>query len=100
MPLVQDILVLFQTSPGLDSAAIGWSRYEASKGTRIIDLVDELEPPYENAMAAMRDGWQVVQMSVLKPRSPDDAYEDGPLPCQTVLAKYREIENKQGKVKT
>ena len=101
MPTVQDILVLFQTSPGLDSAAIGWSRYEASKGTGITDLVDEEEPPYKNAMEAMRDGWQVIQMSELKPRSPDDAYEDGPLPCQTVLAKYRELEtDDQDEVKT
>jgi hypothetical protein len=100
MPLVQDILILFQTSPGLDSAAIGWSRYESSKGTRISDLVDELEPPYENAMEAMRDGWQVIQMSELKPRSPDDAYEDGPLPYQTVLAQYREIENEKGEEQT
>ena len=95
MPLVQDILVLFQTSPGLDSATIGWSRYEASKGTGISDLVDEAEPPYSNAMEAMRDGWQVIQMSELTPRSPDDAYEDGPLPYQTVLAKYRELEKEK-----
>jgi hypothetical protein len=99
MPLVQDILVLFQTSPELDSEAIGWSRYEASKGTGIKDLVDELEPPYQNAIEAMRDGWQVIQMSELKPRSPDDAYEDGPLPYQTVLAKYRELEMEESEVK-
>ena len=95
MPLVQDILVLFQTSPGLDSEAIGWSRYEASKGIRISDLVDETDPPYRNAMEAMRDGWQVIQMSELKPRSADDAYEDGPLPYQTVLAKHRELQNEE-----
>ena len=100
MPIVQDILVLFQTSPGLDSETIGWSRYEASKGTGISDLVDEVDPPYRNAMEAMRDGWQVIQMSELTPRTPDDAYEDGPLPCQTVLAKYRELENDTSEVKT
>ena len=41
----------------------------------------------------MRDGWQVIQMSELKQRSPGDAYEDGPLPYQTVLAKQRQIED-------
>ncbi len=92
--------MLFQTSPGLDSATIGWSRYEASKGTGISDLVDEAEPPYSNAMEAMRDGWQVIQMSELTPRSPDDAYEDGPLPYQTVLAKYRELEKEKRKGKS
>ena len=36
----------------------------------------------------MRDGWQVIQMSALRPRLADDAYEDGPLPYQTVLSRF------------
>ena len=92
MPTVQDILVLFQSTPGLDAAVIAWSRYEASKGSSIPDLGDEEEPPYASAMEAMRDGWQVIQMSELKQRSPGDAYEDGPLSYQTVLSKLNEIE--------
>ena len=93
MTSVQDILVLFQSTPGLDSNVIAWSRYEASRGTRIQDLPDEAEPPYGNAMEAMRDGWQVIQMSELNPRSADDAYEDGPLPYQTVLAKSNPLQD-------
>ena len=60
MPDVQDVLVLFQTTPGLDAAVVAWSRYEASKGPGIKDLVEEEEPPYRNAIDAMRDGWQVI----------------------------------------
>ena len=45
MHTVQDILVLFQSTPGLDAEVIAWSRYEASKGTSIPDLDDEEEPP-------------------------------------------------------
>ena len=86
---VQDVLVLFQTTPGLDAQVVAWSRYEASKGPGITDLVEEEEPPYRNAMAAMRDGWQVIQMSEMKHRPPGDAaYEDGPLPYQTVLSRF------------
>ncbi|MDA0334358.1 MAG: hypothetical protein O2782_04260 [bacterium] len=89
MAEVQDILVLFQTTPGLDAQVVAWSRYEASKGPGITDLVEEAEPPYRNAMAAMRDGWQVIQMSEMKHRPPGDAaYEDGPLPYQTVLSRF------------
>lgn len=96
MPDVQNILVLFQTTPGLDAQVVAWSRYEASKGTGITDLVDEEEPPYGNAMAAMRDGWQVIQMSELKQRpSGDAAYEDGPLPYQTVLSRFSPIVNEE-----
>ena len=50
MPKVQDILVFFQTSPGLDITPSAWSRYEASKGTGIKNLVEETEPPYKNAV--------------------------------------------------
>ena len=95
MPVVQDILVLFQTSPALDVEPVAWSRYEASKGTGIRDLVEEEEPPYENAMAAMRDGWQVIQMGELKQRSEQDGYELGPLPYQTVLSKFNELQEEE-----
>ena len=95
MPVVQDILVLFQTSPALDVEPVAWARYEASKGTGIKDLVEEDEPPYKNAMAAMRDGWQVIQMGELKQRSEEDGYELGPLPYQTVLSKFNERQEEE-----
>ena len=90
MPDVQDVLVLFQTMPGLDTQVSAWAYYEASKGTGIKDLVEEDEPPYRNAMEAMRDGWQVIQMSEMKHYSADEGYELGPLPYQTVLSKLNE----------
>ncbi len=95
MPAVQDILVLFQTSPALDVEPVAWARYEASKGTGIQDLVEEDEPPYENALAAMRDGWQVIQMGELKHRSEKDGYELGPLPYQTVLQRFNERQEEE-----
>ena len=92
MPAVQDILVFYQTSPGLDVAPVGWARYEASKGTGIKDLIEEDAPPYKNAMGAMRDGWQVIQMSEYKQRSQEDGYELGPIPYQTVMSRFCELQ--------
>ncbi len=92
MSAVQDILILFQTSPALDVAPVAWARYEASKGTGIKDLVEESEPPYKNAMAAMRDGWQVIQISEYKHRSEQEGYELGPFPYQTVMSRFSELE--------
>ena len=89
---VQDVLIFYQTRPALDIEPSGWAKYEASKGTGIEDLIDESEPPYENALAAMRDGWQVIQMSEYKQRSEVDAYELGPIPYQVVLSKFNENE--------
>ena len=96
MPAVQDILVFFQTTPALDASPVAWSYYEASKGP-VRDLVEEGEPPYRNAMAAMRDGWQVIQMSELKHRSAEDGYELGPLPYQTVMSKFNELQEEETK---
>ena len=95
MPKVQDVLVLYQTSPGLDVTPGAWSWYEASKGTGIKDLVEESKPPYKNAMAAMRDGWQVIQMSEMKHYSAADGYELGPLPYQTVLSRFTELQEEE-----
>lgn len=96
MAAVQDILVFFQTTPALDAQVVAWARYEASKGTGLGDLVEESDPPYHNAMAAMRDGWQVIQMSELKHRSPQEGYELGPLPYQIVLSKFNELQQEKG----
>jgi len=41
MPTVQDILVLYQTTPALDAPPVAWAYYEASKGTGVQDLVEE-----------------------------------------------------------
>ena len=92
MSAVQDILVLFQTSPALNSKPVAWAWYEASKGAEIKELIEESEPPYNSAMAAMRDGWTVIQMSEYKQRSQEDGYELGPIPYQTVLSKHNELQ--------
>jgi hypothetical protein len=47
-------------------------------------------------MEAMRDGWQVIQMSEYKHRSEVDGYELGPLPYQTVLSRFREMQEEEG----
>ena len=92
MAKVQDILVFYQTSPALDVSPVAWARYEASKGTGIKELIEEDRAPYKNAMAAMRDGWQVIQMSEYKHRTETDGYELGPFPYQTVLSRFSEMQ--------
>ena len=92
MAKVQDILVFFQTAPALDVRPSAWARYEASKGSGVGDLVEEDQPPYRNAMAAMRDGWQVIQMSEFKQRTEAEGYELGAFPYQPVLSRFSEMQ--------
>ena len=91
MPLVQNILIFYQTIPGLDIAPSAWAHYEASKYSQINYLKDENIPPYKNAMEAMRDGWEVIQIGENKLYTEEDGYEIGPIPYQTVLSKFSEL---------
>ena len=95
MSLVQNILIFYQSIPGLDVSPSAWSYYEASKVSQIDDLKDEISPPYKNAMEAMRDGWEVIQISENKLYTEKNGYEIGPLPYQTVLSKYSELKNQK-----
>ena len=42
-------------------------------------------------MEAMRDGWEIIQISENKSYSKSEAYEVGPIPYQTVLSKFTEL---------
>lgn len=85
---VQNILVLYTTTPGLDSGVLAWSEYKASCGDYVPHVEDDLEPPYHNAMQAMRDGWRVIQMTPLPKHTPESTKYLSSFDFQTVLERY------------
>lgn len=62
----QSILILYTANSALDSTTIGWSRYDGMDHS----AGDSDEPPYPNGVAALRDGWRLLQASQLVPASP------------------------------
>ena len=57
--LRQKLLVLYAHSPDLHSQAVAWSLYDGTGRDRP-SSGDSEEPPYASVVAAMQDGWRVV----------------------------------------
>jgi hypothetical protein len=51
---------------------------------------DEAKPPYPSVVAAMRDGWRVIQMAQLREPPRGDDHATGFLPYEFVLEKMVE----------
>ncbi|MET8764044.1 hypothetical protein [Lentzea sp. NPDC004782] len=66
MSLRQQVLVLYLATSALDSPVVGWSRYDGTGATRPT-TGDSDEPPYADGVAALRDGWRLIQASPLLP---------------------------------
>ena len=60
----QQVLVLYLASSALDSPVIGWSVYDGSS-MEIPQTGLESESPYVSGLAALRDGWRLIQASPL-----------------------------------
>jgi hypothetical protein len=55
----QQILYLWLAEGALDTPAIGWAFHDGAKGKAA--LLPESEPPYKTGLAALEDGWFLIQ---------------------------------------
>lgn len=63
----QQILILWLASPSLDAAVLGWSFFDGTAGAGPQPTAD---PPYATGLAALVEGWRLLQMSALVPPTP------------------------------
>jgi hypothetical protein len=70
----QQVLVLYLATSALDSPVIGWSTYDGT-GRTAATTGDSDEPPYETGVAALVDGWRLLQASQLLPPYPGHEYQ-------------------------
>ena len=64
----QELLFLYSENSDLASPVRAWSRYS---GSGLLHRSGDLdEAPYPSVVAAMRDGWRVLQVSQLLPPPP------------------------------
>lgn len=73
MPLRQQVLVLYLSSSALDTPVIAWANYDGTGQTRHT-AGDANEPPYKTGLAALEDGWRLIQASPLTPHAPGDEF--------------------------
>jgi hypothetical protein len=70
----QRVLVLYLATSALDSRVIGWSQYDGTGETKPT-TGDSDEPPYPTGLAAMQDGWRLIQAAQLIPPYPGHEYD-------------------------
>lgn len=86
----QKLLILYSANSNLTSQIVGWSFYDGT-GEYEFDAGDDDAPPYASVLAAMRDGWRVIQLPVLQPLDPGPARQLGYLRFETVLEQLAEV---------
>ncbi|MEE3233337.1 MAG: hypothetical protein VX294_04160 [Candidatus Latescibacterota bacterium] len=89
MPLRQKLLVLYAHSPDLNSRTVAWSMYDGT-GKENHTTGDGEVPPYATIVAAMLDGWRVVQFPQQFPAYPGMEYTTSYLRYEYVLEKLEE----------
>ncbi|MFJ7629239.1 hypothetical protein ACIQZN_22365 [Streptomyces sp. NPDC097595] len=70
----QQVLFLYLSTSALDSVVVGWARYDGTGASRPT-TGDSDEPPYETGVAALEDGWRLIQAAQLIPPYPGGEYE-------------------------
>ncbi|SOD62683.1 hypothetical protein SAMN06297387_10756 [Streptomyces zhaozhouensis] len=70
----QRLLVLYLSTSALDSEVVGWSHYDGT-GRTSPTTGDGEEPPYATGVAALCDGWRLIQAAQLIPPYPGQEYE-------------------------
>jgi len=71
--LRQKILILYLASSALDSPVTSWSMYDGTSNDSHT-TGDSSLPPYKTGLAAMKDGWRVIQFPQLIPPYPGLEY--------------------------
>jgi len=87
--LKQKLLILYAANSSPESPVGAWSLFDGT-GRETHMAGDGGEPPYSSVVAAMRDGWRVIQMPQLREAPRGDEHAIGFLPYEFVLEKMVE----------
>jgi hypothetical protein len=80
----QQILILCLATPDLGSPVLAWSFYDGT-GRATGMSGDSETPPFASVLAAMKDGWRVIQFPTLMPRPAGHEHETSHLRFEYVL---------------
>jgi hypothetical protein len=88
--LRQQLLVLYATTSSPESEVGAWSMFDGT-GRQPHMAGDMDKPPYPSVVAAMRDGWRVLQLPPLQPAAPGAEHDTSFLKYEFVLEKLVEV---------
>ena len=80
----QQILILCLATPDLGSPVLAWSFYDGT-GRATGMSGDSETPPFPSVLAAMKEGWRVIQFPMLLPRPAGHEHETSHLRFEYVL---------------
>lgn len=84
--LRQQLLILYLANSDLGSPTQAWSFYDGA-GDKTGMAGDSDTPPYPTVLAAMQDGWRVIQLPALQPPRAGQEHETSYLKFEVVLEK-------------
>ena len=85
------MLVLYLQTSALDSGVVGWARYDGTGETTPM-AGDGGEPPYADGVAALRDGWRLIQASPLSPELPGAEFRTSYLKYEFFFEKIVDVD--------
>jgi hypothetical protein len=86
----QQLLVLYAANSSPDSAIGAWSFFDGTgRSARMAGDADT--PPYPSVVAAMRDGWRVIQLPALQAAPPGAEHDTAFLKYEFVLEKLVDV---------
>ncbi|MEE9416659.1 MAG: hypothetical protein V3V01_15350 [Acidimicrobiales bacterium] len=79
----QQVLYLWAQGSALDSATIGWAFHDGTDANG--PPLPETQPPYPDGVAALRDGWLLLQSAQLLPPAPGQEHVNSYLEYEFVF---------------
>ena len=91
----QQLLILNLSNSSPESRVVAWALYDGALNpdTQQMQSGDQAEPPYRSALAAMQDGWRVMQVPQMPHFETGREFDTGHLPFEFVLERMVEVEN-------
>jgi len=90
--LRQKILILYSSTPDLHSGIGAW-RFMMEREKNTIRPADSEEPPYSSVLAAMKDGWRVIQFPQQFPAYPGMELSTSYLRFEYILEKMEDVDH-------
>ena len=84
--------MLYLANSALDSSVNAWARYDGTGEIRHQAGGDE-EPPYATGLAALQDGWRLIQVSPLINHNSGDEFRTGYFKYEFFFEKLVTIED-------